>query len=186
MDTTTEPSPRLSESQKVFECPWFHVHAERWEHLPEGDQPPFFRIDSPDGVLVLALTRHGDIILVRQYRHAIRRMTLELPAGSVEKGESHKQAASRELFEETGFRAGSFRLLGGGHLMGNRFNARDSLWLAQDCERTLSEKTGQSPDIRLVSGREFKGLVVSGAFEQFPALALFSLVEWQLGLRIVG
>ena len=181
----TAPPSGISQSQKVFECPWFQVHEESWEKLPGHDPRPFFRIDSADGVLVLALTGKGEIILVRQFRHAIRQTTLELPAGSVEEGEFPEQAARRELLEETGFRAGSFRLLGSGHLMGNRYSARDYLWLAEDCEVPSLEFTGPKPDVILVSPKEFKDLVVSGKFEQFPALALISLVEWQLGLRLV-
>lgn len=177
--------PRLSVSTQVFECPWFRVHEEMWGNLSSLEGRPFYRIDSPEGVLVLAITKEGDLILVRQFRPALRRHTMEFPAGSLEAGETSEEAAARELLEETGYRAGRLRLLGRGHMMMNRFSAKDSVWLAQHCEVATSNLQGQAPDVLLVSPQAFKDLVTSGRFEHLPALSLLSLAEWQLGLRLV-
>jgi len=59
----------------------------------------------PGAVAVLALTAEGDIIMVRQYRYPVRQVTLEIPAGKLEKGEEPLFTAQRELEEETGFKA---------------------------------------------------------------------------------
>lgn len=68
-----------------------------------------------DAVAVLALTDSGEAVLVRQYRHPLRRTTLEVPAGALDPGEDPEAGALRELEEETGYRAGQIRSLGTYH-----------------------------------------------------------------------
>lgn len=60
---------------------------------------------------VLPVCENGDIILVRQYRHAVKEMMFEIPAGCFEGDESPYDCAARELEEETGFKAGRLTLL---------------------------------------------------------------------------
>lgn len=76
-----------------------------------GDQP-YWVVEPPDYVSVLAITKGKDVLLVRQYRPAPELTMLELPSGYVEKGESPEQAARRELLEETGYQAEKFEPLG--------------------------------------------------------------------------
>lgn len=85
--------------------PWLRVRKET-VLLPSGKVlRNFFTIEGGNIAAVLALNAEGDILLVRQYRHAIGRTTIDLPGGNVEKNEHPKTAAQRELAEETGFRA---------------------------------------------------------------------------------
>lgn len=69
-------------------------------------------LETPSWVNVLALTEDQQIVLVRQYRFGTRSFTLEIPGGVVERGEDPVRAAERELLEETGYTAQSFRSLG--------------------------------------------------------------------------
>ncbi|MBV8639253.1 MAG: NUDIX hydrolase [Candidatus Eremiobacteraeota bacterium] len=62
---------------------------------------------------IIAATKENEIVLVRQYRHAIGRELWEVPAGRAEAGEDVAQSAARELTEETGYIAASLRPLGG-------------------------------------------------------------------------
>ena len=68
-------------------------------------------LDCPDWVQVLALTPDGRALLVRQFRQGSRLVSLELPGGVVEPGQTPEAAARRELREETGHEAESFRRL---------------------------------------------------------------------------
>src|SRR5680860_1592410 len=131
MPFLTSNPPRMGTTKETFGCPWFRVHEETWDELSDLDRQPFYRIECSNGVLVLAMTRNEEFILVRQFRPALRRSTIEFPAGSIEEGESPEGAAARELLEETGYRAGSLQLLGSGHMMMNRYSARDYLFMAQ-------------------------------------------------------
>ena len=69
-------------------------------------------LEMPDFVNVLALTPDDQCVLVRQYRHGIDDLTLEIPAGLVESDESPIAAAERELREETGYAGANSQLLG--------------------------------------------------------------------------
>ena len=67
-------------------------------------------IAHPGSVVVLPVLPDRRIILIRQYRHATRQFLWELVAGRIDDGENPRQAASRELIEETGYRAKRFRV----------------------------------------------------------------------------
>lgn len=65
----------------------------------------------PGSVVLLPMLADGRVLLVRQYRHAAGQSLWELPAGTLEPGETPRHAAARELIEETGHKARSLKLL---------------------------------------------------------------------------
>lgn len=72
----------------------------------------FIVVHAPDWVNVVALTEDDQVVLVEQYRHGTRRVTLEIPGGMVDPGESFLDAGLRELLEETGFGGGTPEVIG--------------------------------------------------------------------------
>ena len=96
------------------ECAWkgkiLDVHRLEVE-LPNGHRSARDIVRHPGAAAVVALTESGKIVLVRQYRTAIDRVTVEIPAGKLDPGEDPLDCAKRELHEETGFRAGRIRFL---------------------------------------------------------------------------
>ena len=68
-------------------------------------------IDHPQAAAIVPFVSDNEIIMVRQYRYALRRETLEIPAGKLDKGESPEECIKRELMEETGFEANSVKRL---------------------------------------------------------------------------
>ena len=79
--------------------------------LPNGRTSTRDIIRHPGASAVVALTKSGKVAVVRQYRTAIDRVTVEIPAGKLDPGEDPDDCAARELHEETGFRAGKIRRL---------------------------------------------------------------------------
>ena len=73
--------------------------------LPDGRVAIRDVVRHPGAVAVVALTSDGRICLVRQYRTALSRVTVEIPAGKLAPGEDPLECASRELLEETGMSA---------------------------------------------------------------------------------
>jgi 8-oxo-dGTP pyrophosphatase MutT (NUDIX family) len=69
-----------------------------------------FTVDVPDWVATVARTPDGRFVLVRQYRHGVDGLTLEIAGGLVDPGEDPTEAAARELLEETGYRIDAARV----------------------------------------------------------------------------
>ena len=79
--------------------------------LPDGRPARRDVVRHPGAVALVALTNEGRVCLVRQYRTALDRVTVELPAGKLDPGEDPEHCARRELLEETGFKAEKLALL---------------------------------------------------------------------------
>ena len=79
--------------------------------LPNGRIAGRDVVRHPGAAAVVALTENGKIVLVRQYRTALDRVTVEIPAGKLDAGEDPLECAARELHEETGFKAARMREL---------------------------------------------------------------------------
>lgn len=71
--------------------------------LPDGNEAKREIVKHPGAVAVIPVTSEGKIILVKQYRKALERTLVEIPAGRIEPGEDPMLTATRELEEETGF-----------------------------------------------------------------------------------
>lgn len=97
--------------RKVFEGRIFDVDIEAIT-LPRGERLDVEVIRHPGSVVLIPVTASGDIVLVRQYRHAIGRSAWELPAGSLKEAEDPSSAALRECQEETGLVPTSIERLG--------------------------------------------------------------------------
>jgi len=108
------PLPRGKEkilkSFLIYEGPIFGVRRDELIE-PGGLKTQREVITHPGSVVVLPVQKDGKIVMVRQYRHSVRQFLWELVAGRIDRGESPKRAAARELLEETGYKAKRFKLM---------------------------------------------------------------------------
>ena len=97
---------KILQSHLVLDNPWCQVRQDRVE-LPNGQIVDDYYITiRPDVALVLPITKEKEIVFVRQYRHGVEQILLELPAGYFNpEQETGEAAAIRELQEETGYTA---------------------------------------------------------------------------------
>ncbi len=96
---------RVLSSDYRIETPYLRLRADRVE-LPSGHiVDDYFVRESRGFCVVFALTSDERVVLVRQYKHGIGQIVVELPAGAIDPGESPLVCAQRELAEETGYAA---------------------------------------------------------------------------------
>jgi 8-oxo-dGTP pyrophosphatase MutT (NUDIX family) len=131
-------------------------------------------------VNVVPVTTAGEIVMVRQYRHGLRDLTLEIPGGMIDAGETPEQAAARELLEETGYRAARLEPLGNVNpnpaLFGNRLFA----FTAHGCERIgpVANESTEETVVELVSQPDLRRLLREGRIDH--ALVLAALFYFDL------
>lgn len=100
---------KILSSEVLFKGKVFGVRRDQVIE-PGGHRVTREVIAHPGSVVVLPVLPDGRILLIRQYRFATRQFLWELVAGRVDEGETVRQAASRELIEETGYRAKKLRV----------------------------------------------------------------------------
>jgi ADP-ribose pyrophosphatase len=154
------PLVQVLSSELVHAGRVFSVVRERFRQ-PSGLEARVEVVDHPGAVCVAPLLDSGEIVCVRQYRHAAGDWLLEIPAGRVEHGEERASAARRELEEETGYRAGSLELLTEFFAAPGFCSEWMSVYVARGLVHAGAARRGHDPDVELevvaVAPRELLG-----------------------------
>ena len=130
--------------------------------LPDGRiNEEYYILEYPDWVNVIAITKDGEFVMEKQYRHGLGVNSIELPCGVMEKGESPMEAAQRELLEETGYGNGSWsRLMTIAPNPGSMSNVTHC-FLAVGVEKVSGQSLDATEDlsVHLMSEAEVKSLL---------------------------
>lgn len=169
----SKPLWNVVEDKKVFETPIFSLH--QIDIIPDkkSESHPFYVLDTPEWINVIALTPENRIILVEQYRAGIHKSTLEIPGGMVDGGETPPEAARRELLEETGFISDNWISLGKTSSNPAILNNFTHLYLAEDCIKVQTQQTDATEDILVhqLPVNRFLNLVREGVVHHSIVLA---------------
>ncbi|MBA3789929.1 MAG: NUDIX hydrolase [Rubrobacter sp.] len=103
----------------LYRNPWCAFRVDE-VMLPDGTEIEYGVLESSGFAAVAPVTDEGNVVLVRQWRQPLAGFTLELPSGGVDRGEEPREAAARELFEETGYRAEGLERLTSVHVSTGR------------------------------------------------------------------
>jgi ADP-ribose pyrophosphatase len=132
--------------------------------LPDGRPASREIVHHRGAVAVVAIAPDGRIVLVRQWRHAMERALWEIPAGTRDEGEEPDVTVRRELAEETGYSAASWRSLGAACVSPGY--SRELLWFYLASDLTPGEAStdpDEKLDVRLFTPGEVLQLVSAGA-----------------------
>jgi 8-oxo-dGTP pyrophosphatase MutT (NUDIX family) len=163
-------------------CKVFDVHRATMESPATGDPHPFYRIESPAWVNVVALTPRDELVMVRQFRQGLRDVTLEIPGGLVDPGESPEEAARRELLEETGYGADRFESLGSINPNPALFGNRCHMQVALGCEAVseIQNSATEETIVELLPLADLAATIRAGGIDHaLVVAALYSFELWR-------
>ena len=147
MDTNTDNSWELFESEKGPNLILFQARYD-WVRNPRNlKSMKVVILESPDWVNIVAITPEKKILVVKQYRFGVGKITTEIPAGIIEAGETPEQAARRELKEETGYTTANWEYLGWVEANPAFLNNICHQWLALDVVKTTNTELDEGEEI---------------------------------------
>lgn len=171
-------------SRPAFEHRWFKVQQDTVELGNGVVLDDYFYYLHGDVAMVLALTESREIVLTRQYRHALNEFFIELPSGLVDPGESPLEAAKRELMEETGYGAEQFELLAELAPSPGKIKGVWYVYLAQNARRLADVKLEDSEEIEVLPTpvHEVLKMIRTGAMRADTSIAPIYMACDKLGL----
>jgi len=169
------PWKRLNSSMLITDR-WMRLRADRCE-LPSGlILDPYYVVEEPDWVHIVATSTDDRVLTVRQFRYAAGVTCTELPGGAVDPGEDPLDAAKRELREETGFDAAVWREVGS--MFANPARQTNRLHVFVATELTAGPQAlepSEEIEFGFLTRSELKAAIRSGAFSQSLHIASLSL-----------
>jgi len=146
---------------------------------PNGKKTTREVVEHVDCVVILPIDSKGNVLLVRQFRHAVGKELLELPAGSIDPGETPEQAAVRELREETGYKPGKLERLGGFYAAPGYCTEYLHFFRATQFEKSpLTAEDTDEIEVVPISPADVPGLVASGQICDAKTIAGFRMAAF--------
>lgn len=171
---------------------WIDFRISRYR-FPDGSEfEPYYSYSRRDYVVIVPFDEDGNLICVRQYRHGLKEVTTEFPAGGIERtdgkeyggdkdinAEDALDAARRELHEETGYGSSEWT-----HLLSVPSNATISdnyahLYMARNCRKVSGQDLDDTEFVEVVkhSADEIDKMIKEGRFQQAVHVAAWLLAN---------
>jgi ADP-ribose pyrophosphatase len=167
-------TPHIVGERSLFRNRWIELVAKAVRFADDKEET-FYCLRQEPYVAILARTAEGRIPIIRQFRPCVGDYTWELPAGTVESGETPADAARRELREEAGVEPTSLEYLGNCYPDTGRLDVESHCFAAR--VRPLWPVPAADPalECRQVTADELKSMILSGEFRHQLHLSLFAL-----------
>lgn len=169
-------------SQRVYEGSFIRVQRDE-VRLPDGKQAVREYVLHPGAVMIVAVLPDGRLVLERQYRHPVKRVMIEFPAGKLDPGEGGLRCAQRELLEETGYTATRWARAGVMHPVIGYADEFIEVWFAEGLEageRHLDE--GEFLDVFAATQQELEDWMRDGELTDVKTIVgMMWLQKWRSG-----
>lgn len=164
-------------SEIVYEGKAFNVRREQLL-LPDEKTTWFDLVVHPGAVTLIPIDSQGRVLLVRQYRHAVGKELLELPAGTLEAGEDPDVCAAREVREETGMSAGKIIKIGEFYLVPGYSTEYMYIYIASELQADpLPGDDDEFITVEAYPLNDLPDLISKGVLQDAKSLAALSLAQ---------
>jgi ADP-ribose pyrophosphatase len=164
--------PKILRVERTTISPWREVVARDVSFSHEAAAETYYAIAQPDYVAVLAMTPDSQTLLVRQYRPAIERFSLEL--GMVDPGEDPHTTAAREILEQTGYPTISIERIGLSATCSSRISNATHSFFVRTGDRAAGFVEEPGVQVTSVLPSELRQLVLSGEFGEQTHLGVLA------------
>ena len=189
MKTTPKPW-KTKNTQKLIEDKWLTLRADTCETERGAIVDPYYVLECPDWVEIVAFNDREEVLLIQQYRHGAGKISIEIPSGGMEAGDADPiETARRELLEETGCSADRFEHVAWLHPNPARQNNRNHCVLAIGTRIVQNPEPDHTEDIRfefvplyklfefIDTGRFFQALHISSLFLALKHRGLLNVMD---------
>lgn len=170
---------KVTDRREVYaNLPWLRVFSET-VRLPDGKVvEDFHQVQLLDYALMMVEREDGRFIVIRQYKHGVRDISLTPPAGGMNPGEDPLETARRELMEETGHEATGWRKLTEMVTHSNQRCSVGHLYYAHGARQVAKPDSGdlEEQELLYLTRDEIRAAIRKGEVKSASALAAFSLV----------
>ncbi|MBU1033124.1 MAG: NUDIX hydrolase [Patescibacteria group bacterium] len=170
---------RKLNSKIVYKNQWLQLREDTVIR-PDGKRGIYSIVERPPVNFIIASDKKGSIFFIKEYRYPIKKTILQLPAGTTDKNKSYLASAKKELFEETGLKAKSWKKLGKFYIGPGHENICANVFLATKLDPSQRNKSTQAGDelilqVVKLSVMKIKQLINSNKIECGITLAALNL-----------
>jgi ADP-ribose pyrophosphatase len=168
---------RILEQNQEYSCPWFSVDKEKIQY-PNKYINDFYIFKRYNAFSCIFAHDDKNVILLKQWRPTIKKWLWELPMGGIDNKEKSLDAAKREFFEETGFKANKWQELGQFYVAPGYSQEIGYAWEATNLEE-ISGKPQDNPkemiEVHKIAIMEFEKMIKRGEICDGPSLTTYAI-----------